>query len=121
MKEYSTADPEFSNKIMITESTDPAHADNINQAPMQLLQNTIVLNNLIENLNKKSLITKAVLAAGATSITIIDRRITTNSALLFYTSKYGVNPTDVSVAAGKVTLTFDAQSDAMEVGVRVDG
>ena len=66
-------------------------------------------------------IKKSTLAAGATLIAISDPRITTDSALSFYTSIYGVNPTAVSVAAGKVTLTFDAQSAAMEVGVRVDG
>ena len=78
-------------------------------------------NKLLDEVNKLRSITKSTLAKGATSITISDPRITTDSALSFYTSIYGVNPTAVSVAAGKVTLTFDAQSVAMEVGVRVDG
>lgn len=42
MKNYTSPDPKFSDKILIVETTDPAHADNINAAPEQLLQNTIV-------------------------------------------------------------------------------
>lgn len=74
-----------------------------------------------QEMAKRATITKAVLAAGATSITINDDRITTDSALSFYTSIYRVNPTDAIVVNGSVTLTFDAQTTAMEVGVRVDG
>lgn len=73
-----------------------------------------------QEMAKRATITKAVLAAGATSITINDDRITTESVLSFYTSVYGVNPTAVSVANGSVTLTFDTQDADMEVGVRVD-
>ncbi len=79
------------------------------------------INGALSTLNSKLEITKATLAAGATSVTISDSRITTNSALSFYTSVYGTNPTAVSVANGSVTLTFDAQNADMEVGVRVDG
>ncbi len=79
------------------------------------------INGALSTLNSKLEITKATLAAGATSVTISDSRITTNSALSFYTSVYGTNPTAVSVANGSVTLTFDAQDADMEVGVRVDG
>lgn len=41
MKEYKNASPVFSDAIQIVETTDPAHADNINMAPTQLLQNTL--------------------------------------------------------------------------------
>lgn len=70
---------------------------------------------------KRASITKAVLAAGATSVTIEDDRITTDSALSFYASIFNVNPIAVSVDIGSVTLTFDARDTEMEVGVRVDG
>ncbi len=73
-----------------------------------------------QEMAKRATITKAVLAAGATSITINDDRITTDSALSFYTSIYRVNPTDAIVVNGSVTLTFDTQDADMEVGVRVD-
>ncbi len=42
--------PVFSNQIQITEKTDPGHADNINPAPKQLLENTVANRNAIENL-----------------------------------------------------------------------
>ena len=66
-------------------------------------------------------ITVGTLTAGSTAIIINDARITTNSILSFYTSIYGVNPESVTVAMGSVTLTFEAQSTDMYVGVRVDG
>ena len=47
MKTYTKSDPVFSESIQITETTDPAHADNINVAPKQLLQNTVVNNRAI--------------------------------------------------------------------------
>lgn len=67
------------------------------------------------------LITKGTLTAGETSITILDDRITPDSVLTFYTSIYGVNPSNVSVSAGSVILRFPAQSVDMEVGVQVNG
>lgn len=66
-------------------------------------------------------ITTGTLAKGSISITLSDSRITTSSILSFYTSIYGVVAESVTVAAGKVTLTFPAQESAMTVGVRVDG
>lgn len=74
----------------------------------------------VNEINEKLGITKAMLEAGNTSITIADRRITVSSALSFYTSIYGINPETVSVDNGSVTLTFKEQDTDMEVGVRVD-
>ena len=42
MKPYTESEPVFSESIQVTEPTDPAHADNINAGPKQLLQNTLV-------------------------------------------------------------------------------
>lgn len=41
MKEYKNTNPAFSQSIFVVETTDPAHADNINVATTQLLQNTL--------------------------------------------------------------------------------
>lgn len=43
LREYTTSSPAFSDKINIVETTDPAHADNINAATKQLLENTLKL------------------------------------------------------------------------------
>lgn len=43
MKDYSNDNPQFSSSIQIVEVTDPAHADNVNAAPKQLLDNDAVL------------------------------------------------------------------------------
>lgn len=59
------------------------------------------------------------LVAGQTSIAILSDYITTDSVLDFYTSIYGVNPLSVSVVAGEVTLTFNAQATNMTVGVKI--
>ena len=52
MKTYTESDPKFSDSIQITETTDPAHADNINAAPKQLLQNTLALRKQAGELNE---------------------------------------------------------------------
>ena len=59
------------------------------------------------------------LSAGATSLTLSNSAITTSSTVEVFTSVYGVCPTAVSVSAGKVVLTFDAQSSNISVKVRV--
>lgn len=59
------------------------------------------------------------LATGSTSITLSDAAITTSSTLDFYTDKFGVNPTNVNVSTGSVTLTFEAQDSALGVKVRI--
>ena len=59
------------------------------------------------------------LTAGEASITLTNSAITTDSKFDFYTSIYGVSPTNVAVAAGSITLTFDAQETNMSVEVRV--
>ena len=58
------------------------------------------------------------LAAGETEIILTDSHIKTDGIYDFYTSKYGVVPTDIEIAAGSVTLTFDAQSENITVMVR---
>ena len=75
----------------------------------------------VEELYTKSVIVKKALTAGSTEITIENDNITEDSMLSFYTSIYSVNPTEVSVAKGSVTLKFDAQETDIQVGVRVDG
>lgn len=52
MKDYVSNNPVFSEKIKIVEVSDPGHADNVNQAPMQLLQNTLVNRKAIENIGQ---------------------------------------------------------------------
>ena len=59
------------------------------------------------------------LTAGETSISFTDSSILESSTFDFYTSKFGVNPTDVSVLNGSITLTFDEQSTDLGVKVRV--
>ena len=59
------------------------------------------------------------LTAGNTSITLSSAKITTNSTIDFYTDKYGVNPTNVTVTNGSITLTFEAQASNLGVKVRV--
>ena len=60
MKDYTNNTPEFNRSITITEETDPGHADIINAAPKQLLENTLVLKSEIdaldENIRKSGLL-----------------------------------------------------------------
>ena len=59
------------------------------------------------------------LAAGNTTLTLTDSRITTDSMIDYYTDVYGVNPTSVAVTAGQIVLTFAAQATALNVKVVV--
>ncbi len=59
------------------------------------------------------------LTAGNTSITLSNAAITADSTIEVYTDTYGVNPSDVTVAVGAVTLTFEAQASDLGVKVRI--
>jgi len=59
-----------------------------------------------------------VLTAGQTSIQFVDSIITTDSTIDVYTDA-DVDYNSITVAAGSVTLTFDAQANDMKVKVRV--
>ena len=75
------------------------------------------VNNMTSRLN----IIRATLTAGNTQVVVSNGLITTDSVLSFYTSVYGLNPSEVLVEDGSVTLTFDAQETDIEVGVQING
>lgn len=60
-----------------------------------------------------------VLTAGATTVTVTDAAITATSAIDVYTNVWGVEPTNMVLATGSVTLTFEAQASDINVKVRV--
>ena len=68
---------------------------------------------------KEPIVVTGTLSAGSTSITLSNSNITTSSVVDVYTDVYGVNPTDISVSAGSITLTFDAQSSAINIRIEV--
>ena len=59
------------------------------------------------------------LTAGQTSLTISSNLLTTDSTIDIYTSIFGVNPSNIVLTAGSITLTFEAQQSDMNVKVRV--
>lgn len=61
----------------------------------------------------------ATLVAGNTTLTFSNAAITTTATYDFYTSVYGINPSAVSVSAGSLTLTFEAQASDISVKVRI--
>lgn len=75
------------------------------------------VNNMTSRLN----IIRATLSAGNTQVVVSNGLITTDSILSFYTSVYGLNPSEVLVEDGSVTLKFDAQETDIEVGVQING
>lgn len=60
-----------------------------------------------------------VLTAGETEVVLSDASITEDSTVEPFASVYNVNPSDMVVANGSVTLTFDAMETDMNVKVRV--
>lgn len=103
--------------LATTQSSLASTQTSLNEAKTTLT----TLSNSVSALQSNATVTKGTLAVGATSIVLSNSKITTSSVLSIYTSVWGVNPKTVTVASGKVTLTFDAQTVAVEVGVRVDG
>ena len=58
MKSYTTNTPVFRDTIKITEKNDRAHADIINEAPIQTFQNTLCNRQSIEQLKQSAVSTK---------------------------------------------------------------
>lgn len=75
--------------------------------------------NIVEN-SSASAVT-GTLTAGSTSITLRSDKITSASLISIYTDTYSAQPTSVTGGEGYVTITFDAQSSNVTVGVTVDG
>lgn len=48
MKKFTVEKPEFNESIMIVETTDPAHADNVNASPKALIENDLYLKEQVE-------------------------------------------------------------------------
>lgn len=59
------------------------------------------------------------LTAGSTELVLTDDSISANNTIDIYTDVYGVNPVDVILADGSITLTFDTQESDVNVKVRV--
>ena len=59
----------------------------------------------------------ATLAAGETTVTFTDAAITPAATVDFYTSKYGISPSDVSIEDSTCTATFKAQNEDIQVKV----
>lgn len=59
------------------------------------------------------------LSAGSTLLILSDVSITSGSTIDIYTDVYGVNPSNVSVGTGTISLTFPAQASDLSVKVRV--
>lgn len=61
----------------------------------------------------------STLAAGSTSLTLTNSRITTDSTVDIYSSVYGVNPKTVTLNTGSIVMTFKAQTSNVSVKVVV--
>ena len=61
----------------------------------------------------------ATLAANATELVFTDPSIGANSLIDVYTSVFGVNPANISQTGNTVTITFTAQTVAIDVAIIV--
>ena len=77
------------------------------------------INKINVELNRLTNFLIATLPAGETTLTISDSSITEDSIIDIYTNVFGVNPTEVTVVDGSITLIFDAQESDLGVKVRV--
>lgn len=90
--------------------------DTQSELPLNFTESQLVYS-LSQKLTVKDL--TGTLTAGNTSITFSDASILTNSTIDVYTDSFGINPTNISVSTGSVTLTFAALQSALGVKVRV--
>ena len=59
------------------------------------------------------------LSAGQTSLVLSNSAITTDSTIDYYVNRFGVSATNIVVTSGQITMTFKAQSSALNVKVIV--
>lgn len=70
---------------------------------------------------KDSLKIFGVLTAGQKSLVIENNQITDNMWINMYTSLYGINPSEVVIETGKVTISFDEAYDQdINIGVKLE-
>lgn len=73
----------------------------------------------VSDLEDTTTIYTATLLTGATTVSFTNSRINSNSVFDIYSSAYGTNPTAISVSGTTITLTFDAQTSDLEVGIAI--
>lgn len=91
------------------------------QAQLDIAENASDINDLGGELHN---VISGTLVAGATTVTLIDARIKTTSIIepwqyIGSGTVEIITPTHISVSSGQCTLTYDAQSADVTVGIRV--
>lgn len=85
----------------------------------QVAKNDSAIKKNAGDIAKLSYFLTGTLTAGETTLTISNSSITEDSMIDIYTNVFGVNPTEVTVASGSITLVFDALESDLGVKVRV--
>lgn len=96
----------------------PLNGQSIVEVKFKQLMSIDDIENIVGEIDTGTVIT-GTLTAGATSVTLSNSKITTNSMIDIYTTVYGLNPTNVTVSNGQIVLTFEAQQSNVGVKVRV--
>ena len=94
------------------------NAENMANLQSQITENKNNIANLTTRVtNIEGVELTSTLAAGSTSLTFTNSKITTNSTVDIYSSEYGVNPKTVTLSNGSIAMTFKAQSSDVSVKV----
>lgn len=112
MKDYKNDSPSFSESIPVTETTDSAHADNINAAPKQLLQNTVVLREDDRNMNEMF---SGQISEAMKSIQNVEGEVTSlqDSTLQMAMALTAISDADVINSNNILIETFRDENDIM--------
>lgn len=107
--------------LKITKKTNVDEIIDDNHSTLYSTYSSSKINSLISSAVSPFAYTEHIrtLTAGQTEITISDDSITTDSIFDFYTSKFGVSPTNCVVTTGSITLTFEVQTNDINVLLRV--
>lgn len=108
--EYETLDDKTGSYVVIDEDYDILSGE--------IGYKDTTVENALDELNISLKGVTQTLVTGETSLTFTDESISTDSTVDIYSTLYGLCAKDVSVTNGSITLTFDAQTEDIDVKVR---
>ena len=120
-EQYDRLTASEKNKDVLYQITDAVPSSDIKYASTVTLDpvDGISATNVQDAIAEMATITlSTILTRGNTTVTFTNSRINSNTMFEFFTSVFDVNPVEVSVRNGSITLTFDAQSVDMTVAIR---
>ncbi len=102
------------------DNTNPTGTGNLTMSGDVVINGNVSLSSKVQSYDAAiGKILTGTLVTGQTSVEIEDESITTGKMYDIFTDVYGLEPTNVAISTGRITLTFDAQGANITVKVKV--